>query len=209
MPGGGMPGRTPGGIMPIGGGIPGGGPNPGGGMPGGGIPGGIIGMPGRIGGMPMGGGPPGGGMPGMAAPGGRIIGAADSCGRGAIMPGAGAPTPRPGPARPMGACPGMPAGRPRPAALPIPGPAGATCCLRGRVSSAGGGPSMVSEMISSPRSRSMPSTRRSSRSSSLLPFFGGNLRNSSASPSTKFMCRSYAIKRPQICRPSFSVTRMR
>lgn len=40
---------------------------------------------------------------------------------------------------------------------------GATCCLRGRVSSAGGGPSMVSEMISSPRSRSMPSTRRSSR----------------------------------------------
>lgn len=40
---------------------------------------------------------------------------------------------------------------------------GATCCFMDRVSSAGGGPSMVSEMISSPRSSSMPSTRRSSR----------------------------------------------
>lgn len=128
---------------------------------------------------------------------------------------------------------------------------GATCCFEGRLSSAGGGPSITSEMISSPRSSSMPSTRRSSRctaahrrgstaararaflcvghahvlvcsawdahvrqaglatqqragaaqhastrrrtSSSVLPFLGGSLRNSSASPSTRFMWRSYAM----------------
>jgi hypothetical protein len=52
--------------------------------------------------------PIGGRMPGCGAaagsgpPGGRIMGGACTWGRGAIMPGAGAPTPRPGPARPYG-----------------------------------------------------------------------------------------------------------
>lgn len=46
-----------------------------------------------------------GGMPAAGAPaagGGRMTGAAVTWGLGAIIPGAGAPTPRPGPARPWG-----------------------------------------------------------------------------------------------------------
>ncbi len=47
----------------------------------------------------MPGGPPIGGMPGRGG-GGRIMGAADICGLGIIMPGAGPPTPRAGPPKP-------------------------------------------------------------------------------------------------------------
>ena len=64
--------------------------------------------------------------------------------------------------RTIGACPGAAAGRPRPAARPMPGPAGAVCPFMREVS-AGGGPSIVSEITSSPRSSTRPSTRRCSR----------------------------------------------
>lgn len=176
-----------------GGGMPGGGrAMPGGGMPGGGMPGGGIPMPGII----------PGGMPG----GGRMTGAPAICGRGSIVPGAGPPTPRAGPASPAGAAVGAAAtGKPRPAALPMPGPVLATFWT---TCSAGGGPSICIATTSSPRSKTRPSTRRSSRcrivclmvgrgalqrTSSLCPFLGGNRRNSSQSPSTRFMCRSNAI----------------
>jgi len=228
-----MPGRIPGGIIPGGGPIPGGipiGGMPGGPMPGrgGGIPGGMPIMPGggpipgRGGGMPIGGGPPGripgcGGPPGGApiggppgppaatAGGGRITGAACIWGRGIMTPGAGPPTPRAGPAKPAGAWPGAP-GMPLPAALPTPGPAGATCVLLDAATSEGGGPSIVSEITSSPRRSTSPRTLRSSLSSSDFPFLGGSLRYSSASPNTRFMWRSYAINLPIICRPSKTVT---
>lgn len=183
-----------GGLKP-GGGIPGGGMpgrNPGGGMPGGGIPG-----------RKPGGGMPGGGIPG----GGRIIGGARTCG--IIMPGAGPPTPGAGPARPAGANPGAGAGMPRPAARPIPGPPAAAAAARTmRASSAGGGPSTVRSITSSPRKMTRPSTLRCSRSSSEIPFFGGSFLNSSASPSTRFMWRSKAMNLPTICLPSVTVTRM-
>jgi hypothetical protein len=134
----------PGGGMP-GGGMPG--LNPGGGMPGGGIPGLK----------------PGGGMPIGPPIGGRIMGGACMVGRGIMTPGAGAPTPGAGPARPTGAAPGAPIGMPRPAARPIPGPACAAAPLASRVSSAGGGPSIVRSTTSSPRRMTRPNTRRCSR----------------------------------------------
>ena len=109
------------------------------------------------GGMPGGGIMPGGGMPG------RIMGGACTAGRGIIWPGPGAPTPGAGPARPTGAAPGAATGMPRPAARPMPGPAGAAAPLASRLSSAGGGPSIVRSTTSSPRRITRPSTRRSSR----------------------------------------------
>ena len=106
-----MPGRKPGGggmpgRKPIGGGNPpgGGGRDPGGGKPPGGIMGGAPGRGGPPGippGGPLGGIPdPGGPAAGGAAAGGRMTGAALTCGRGSIWPGAGPPMPRAGPARP-------------------------------------------------------------------------------------------------------------
>lgn len=207
MPGGGMPGGAiPGGAIP-GGAIPGsaipGGAIPGGAIPGGAIPGGTIPGGAIPGGTIPGGIIPGGGMPG----GGRMTGAPAICGRGSIVPGAGPPTPRAGPAKPAGAAVGAATGSPRPAALPMPGPVLATFWT---TCSAGGGPSICIATTSSPRSNTKPSTRRSSRcglkgiemhhvcnpkadTSSLCPFFGGRRRNSSQSPSTKFMCLSKAI----------------
>lgn len=145
MPGGG--GRYPGGGMP-GGGIAGL-------YPGGGIPGG--GMPGLY---------PGGGMPGGGPPmGGRMTGAPCICGRGIMAPGAGPPKPATGPASPAGAAVAAgPTGIPRPAALPIPGPPGPPGVgLARRDSSAGGGPSIVRSITSSPRTMTRPRTRRCSR----------------------------------------------
>lgn len=146
---------------------------------------------------------PGGGMPG----GGRTItGAPRTCG--IIIPGAGAPTPGAGPAKPAGANPGPGGGIPRPAALPIPGPAITAAARANLDSSAGGGPSTVRSITSSPRKITRPSTRRCSLSSSGTPFLGGSFRYSSASPSTKFIWRSKAINLPIICRPSVTVTRI-
>ena len=54
-------------------------------------------------------------------------------------------------------------GRPRPAALPMPGPAGAAWFLPTLDISAGGGPSIVREMTSSPRSNTRPNTLLTSR----------------------------------------------
>eukprot|EP00982_Pelagococcus_subviridis_P011441 31085-Pelagococcus_subviridis.AAC.16 len=184
----GGPGLNPGGGIP-GGGIPG--RNPGGGIPGGGIPGLN----------------PGGGMPGGIPP---AIGGAENCGImcAPIAP----PTPRTGPASPGGGAPGTVPGTtpgiPRPAAFPIPTPGGA-CCACARLSSCGGGPSTVRETTSSPRRSKNPRTRRTWRSSSVSPFFGGSFLNSSASPSTMFMWRSNAMNRPTIWRPSTIVTRIR
>lgn len=53
-----------------------------------------------VGAPPIGGLMPGCGAAAGGTPGGRIMGGAVTWGLGAIMPGAGAPTPRPGPARP-------------------------------------------------------------------------------------------------------------
>lgn len=202
MFGGGMPGRPCCGTAP-------GGSNPGGGIPGGGTAGGGTGgiaCPGTgilPGGMPGRGGPPGG-IPGRA---GARIGGAWTLGLGSIIPGVGPPTPLAGPPSPPGGCPGAATGSPRPAARPTPVPAGATCVLSGLLSSAGGGPSIINDITSSPRSSTNPSTLLSSLSS--FPFFGGSFLNSSASPSTKFMCRSNAINLPTIWRPSRIVTLIR
>jgi len=178
---GGPPGKPGGGAIPGGGPKPGGGaPKPGGGPPrakgGGANPGGGT-KPGGIGGMP-------GGAPG---------------GRGCMDGGAGPPRPRTGaPPRTGGAIIGgaiMPGGgmdNPRPAARPTPGPE-ARAATRLRACSAGGGPSTLSETITSPRSSTRPIARFTMRSS--LPALGlaFNRRNSSASPKTTFMCLSYAM----------------
>ncbi|KAJ0848167.1 hypothetical protein HanPSC8_Chr13g0553991 [Helianthus annuus] len=66
------------------------------------------------------------------------------------------------------------------------------------------------EITSSPRKRTRPRVRRSSRSSEFLePFAGGSLRNSSQSPITRFMWRSKAMNLPTSCRPSWIVIRIR
>ena len=57
----------------------------------------------------------------MAAALAEACSVARTCGRIAAAPGP--PTPRTGPASPAGTCPGWGAGTPRPAALPLPGPA--------------------------------------------------------------------------------------
>lgn len=156
--------------------------------------------------------------------GGRITGAAgydtggaESCGMagreicGCIIPGAGPPTPRTGPASPGCACTRGAAGTPRPAARPTPGPETAEAAADlARDSSGGGGPSTVMEMTSSPRRRTRPRVRRSSRSAlDLEPLAGGSLRNSSQSPRTRFMWRSKAMNLPTSWRPSWMVTRIR
>uniref|UniRef100_A0A3Q3EJ14 Uncharacterized protein n=1 Tax=Labrus bergylta TaxID=56723 RepID=A0A3Q3EJ14_9LABR len=178
-------------------------------MPGGGIP---IGAP-RPGGMPIGG-PMGGRMPG----GGPIIpargrsGAPLPMGGGAPLPGGycvGAPAML-APAAAAATVPlpcgvitwthtrnrhhpsiGAPAGTPRPAARPTPGPP-ATIPL----TSLGGGPSTVIETRFSPRSRTKPRTLFSSRSG-CFEFFGLiELKR------IRFMCLSKALKVPMKIRPS-------
>jgi hypothetical protein len=132
---------------------------------------------------------------------------------GCIMPGAGPPTPRTGPASPGAAWSIGPVANPRPAARPTPGPASAppAAAALARDSSGGGGPSTVTETTSSPRSRRRPSVRRSSRSPEavLEDLEGGRRRNSSQSPRTRFMWRSKAMNLPTSWRPSWIVTRMR
>lgn len=136
------------------------------------------------------------GTPAGGPLGGLITGAPITCGRGSIDPGAGPPTPLAGPASPVGACPGGATGRPLPAALPTPGPVGAICPFCALSSSVGGGPSMVSDTISSPRSSKSPKTRRSSLSASDFPFFGGSFLYSSVSAKTKLKCLSNARNLP-------------
>ena len=102
--------------------------------------------------------------------------------------GAGPPTPLAGPANPGCAWPRGTVGTPRPAARPTPGPPAAAAADLARESSCVGGPSTVKLTISSPRRMIKPRVRRSSLSSGVLtPFFGGSLRNSSESPSTRFI----------------------
>jgi len=201
MPGGGMPGGGPprpkpgGGIMP--GGIPGGMPLP---IPGGGMP-----MPG--GGPRM----PGGGCisPGGGIPGGGPPRPPDICGpdeiwprpMGAIMSLDGPPTPGAGPDKPAGALLRDAVGTPRPAARPMPGPGPPTAAPR--LSCCGGGPATLNATTFSPRRMMRPSGLFSSRSAP--PFFALIVRNSSASPRTRFMCLSYAINVPMIVRRSDSV----
>lgn len=84
---------------------------------------------------------------------------------------------------------------PLPAALPTPGPPAPGTGTLGMPSSAGGGPSTVSETTCSPRRRTRPRLRLSSRSG---PFtdLALSLRNSSQSARTRFMCLSNALNVP-------------
>uniref|UniRef100_A0A3P8TWA2 Uncharacterized protein n=1 Tax=Amphiprion percula TaxID=161767 RepID=A0A3P8TWA2_AMPPE len=171
---------------------------PGGGglIPGGGIP---IGAPRPgPGGIPIGG-PIGGRMPG----GGPIIPAAS----GAPLPiGGGAP-------RPGGYCVGAPAMlAPAAAAATVPLPWGVitwrhrklsagTRAIPVTLTSLGGGPSTVMETRFSPRSRTRPRTRFSSRSG-CFEFFGLEDGNNTQYPQIRFMCLSKALKVPMKMRPS-------
>uniref|UniRef100_A0A8C5B0W1 Uncharacterized protein n=1 Tax=Gadus morhua TaxID=8049 RepID=A0A8C5B0W1_GADMO len=188
-------------------------------MPGGGIP---IGAPrpggipigGPMGGLMPGGGPiiprhsPGGGAPrpiggGAPRPGGYCVGAPAM-----LAPAAAAATvPRPWGVitldtqniRPAGAWGmGAPAGTPRPAARPTPGPPAtpASGTLAMPVWNTRG-------QRFSPRSRTRPRTRFSSRSG-CFEFLGSYLifLNSSQSQRMRFMCLSKALKVPMKMRPS-------
>uniref|UniRef100_A0A7M4EMJ4 Uncharacterized protein n=1 Tax=Crocodylus porosus TaxID=8502 RepID=A0A7M4EMJ4_CROPO len=111
----------------------------------------------------------------------------------------GPPTPRTGPASPAGAWGiGAPAGTPRPAALPTPGPPAApargTRAIPWLLTSFGGGPSTVMDTRFSPRSSTSPRTRFSSRSGCF---------------EMRFMCLSKALKVPMKTRPSCRMQRMR
>jgi len=194
------------GGIPIGGGMPrpicGGIPIGGGGIPIGGMPlpidGGGIPLP--IGGIPdIGGGPPRpaigiaygtGGAPGKAP-----------CG--IIVLGAGPPRPRTGPpASPVGGAGTGSAegGRtiPRPAARASPGPLPPAAL---GFSSIGGGPSTDRETTHSPRIKTKPRVRFSSRSSFNFPL-GVIFLNSSQSPRIMFMCLSKAMNLPTSVRLS-------
>ena len=103
------------------------------------------------------------GSPEAACPGAASCPAAACPAASWAAPAQGAPTPGAGPARPTGAAPGAATGMPRPAARPMPGPPGAAAPLASRLSSAGGGPSIVRSTTSSPRRITKPSTRRCSR----------------------------------------------
>ncbi len=158
---------------------------------------------------------PGGGMgaPRPKGMGGAICGIID-CEGGAPMPRAtpgspGCPPIAPIAIAPIGggkAPPAMGSGTvPRPAALPTPGPPfSAACSERGF---GGGGASADMETTLSPRSRTNPSMRFSSRSSDA--FFPRTFRCSSQSPSTRFMCLSNAMNVPTNTRVSEMVTRIR
>uniref|UniRef100_A0A3B3XRV9 Uncharacterized protein n=1 Tax=Poecilia mexicana TaxID=48701 RepID=A0A3B3XRV9_9TELE len=100
---------------------------------------------------------------------------------------------------------GAPAGTPRPAARPTPGPpatpARGTRAIPDALTSLGGGPSTVMETRFSPRSRTRPRTRFSSRSG-CFEFFGLQERTGSESHRMRFMCLSKALKVPMKMRPS-------
>uniref|UniRef100_M4AD62 Uncharacterized protein n=1 Tax=Xiphophorus maculatus TaxID=8083 RepID=M4AD62_XIPMA len=100
---------------------------------------------------------------------------------------------------------GAPAGTPRPAARPTPGPpatpARGTRAIPDALTSLGGGPSTVMETRFSPRSRTRPRTRFSSRSG-CFEFFGLQERTGSKSHRMRFMCLSKALKVPMKMRPS-------
>lgn len=72
----------------------------------------------------------------------------------------------------------------------------------------GGGPSTVIDTRFIPRSNTNPKALFSSRSG-IFEFFGLTLRNSSQSASTRFMCRSNAMKVPMKILPSIRMMRMR
>eukprot|EP00962_Isochrysis_galbana_P012424 scaffold3515_cov94-Isochrysis_galbana.AAC.1 len=141
--------------------------------------------------MPGGGPPPPGGGAGRP---GYIWGAelSDCCG--IICPIPGPPTPRTGPARPAGAVCGAMA-IPRPAAFATPGPPSAPATGLRR-SSCGGGPSTDMETTASPRMRTRPSVRFSSRSS-FLPERQRWLRNTAESAGL-----SHGIRREVECTDS-------
>ena len=127
---------------------------------------------------------------------------------GCIMPGAGPPIPRIGPAKPVGAA-REPGTIPLPAITPRPGPAPATLCF---VPAEGGGPSTVNDTTFSPRKSTSPRVRFSCRSSTAKAgvFLATCLllivRNSSQSPRTRFMCLSKAMNVPTSVRLSCIVT---
>ena len=117
----------------------------------------------------------------------------------------GVPTPATGAApKPIGAPCGGTGILPRPAPRAIPGPPGVIF----PVILGGGGPSTASETTFSPRIRTRPKFLFSRRSSTTAPLLR-NVRNSSASLKTKFMCLSKARNVPRISLPSWSVTRRR
>uniref|UniRef100_A0A8C2WQ57 Uncharacterized protein n=1 Tax=Cyclopterus lumpus TaxID=8103 RepID=A0A8C2WQ57_CYCLU len=179
-------------------------------MPGGGIP---IGAP-RPGGIPIGG-PIGGRMPG----GGPII---PSPGGGAPLPiGGGAPRPggycvgAPAILAPAAAaatvplpCIGAPAGTPRPAARPTPGPPATPANGTRAMPVWRGGPSTVIETRFSPLSRTRPRTLFSShivcavKMAAVLACTYLIFLNSSQSHRIRFMCLSKALKVPMKIRPS-------
>ena len=101
-------------------------------------------------------------------PGGRIPGGGPP--PGIIIPTGGPPT--------RGAPIAVAGGIPRPAPLAVPVPALAILALFPLPT---GGPSTVSDTTSSPLTSTNPSTRRTCRSSSSQPFFGGSFRCSSQS----------------------------
>uniref|UniRef100_A0A8C2BKJ0 Uncharacterized protein n=1 Tax=Cyprinus carpio TaxID=7962 RepID=A0A8C2BKJ0_CYPCA len=157
--------------------------------------------------LPIGG---GGGPP---RPGGYCVGAPAM-----LAPTATAATAPPSPA---GACAiGAPAGTPRPAALPTPGPpatpASGTRAIPtpSTLTSLGGGPSTVIETRFSPRSRTRPRTRFSSRSADHGPLKLPSrthliFLNSSQSHRIRFMCLSNALNVPMKIRPSWRIQRIR
>uniref|UniRef100_A0A2K6SK31 Uncharacterized protein n=1 Tax=Saimiri boliviensis boliviensis TaxID=39432 RepID=A0A2K6SK31_SAIBB len=219
MPGGG--GLIPGGGIPIG--VPRAGGSPIGGPMGGLIPGGgaIISLPGGGVALPTGGG-------GVPRPGGYCVGAPAMLAVAATA--AAATVPLPWPANPAGAWGiGTPAGTPRPAALPTPGPPAAPASGTRAISalpyifltSLGGGPSTVMDTRFSPRSSTRPKTRFSSLTlgnplihlwPSLAIASVSNpihphqpyliFLNSSQSQRIKFICLSKALKVPMKIRPS-------
>ena len=137
-----------------------------------------------------------GGMSGIMPGGGQpIIGARIPRPIGAICFCAGPPTQRTGPYRPAGTD-DIFKGTPRPAARPMPGPPAPGIGTLVRPSSGGGGPSTVNDTIFPPCSSTHPKTRFSSRSGPLA-FFERILRNSSQSPSIRFMCLSKALDVPK------------
>uniref|UniRef100_A0A3B5MU72 Uncharacterized protein n=1 Tax=Xiphophorus couchianus TaxID=32473 RepID=A0A3B5MU72_9TELE len=97
--------------------------------------------------------------------------------------------------RPGGYCVGAPA-------MLAPAAAAATVSAQqDALTSLGGGPSTVMETRFSPRSRTRPRTRFSSRSG-CFEFFGLQERTGSKSHRMRFMCLSKALKVPMKMRPS-------
>uniref|UniRef100_A0A3P9PMH7 Uncharacterized protein n=1 Tax=Poecilia reticulata TaxID=8081 RepID=A0A3P9PMH7_POERE len=133
----------------------------------------------------------GGGAP---RPGGYCVGApamlAPAAAAATVPLPCGPPTPRTGPA--------SPAGRSQVRGQRSPSHGGTQ---QDALTSLGGGPSTVMETRFSPRSRTRPRTRFSSRSG-CFEFFGLQERTGSESHRMRFMCLSKALKVPMKMRPS-------